>query len=72
MNFEKKPEDKIAALRAKSSHDELRRINRLTGLQFEAVPDSLLSKQEDWEAFTESLLGVALDAWSRDDRQAEG
>jgi hypothetical protein len=67
-----KLEDKIAVLRARSSHDELRRINRLTGLQFEVVPESLLNKQEDWEAFTESLLGVAMDAWNRDDRQAEG
>ena len=71
MNKEKL-EDKIAVLRAISSHYELRRINRLTGLQFEVVPESLLNKQEDWEAFTESLLGVAMDAWNRDDRQAEG
>lgn len=72
MNPKARYEDKIAVLRARSSHDELRRINRLTGLQFEAVPESLLNKQEDWEAFTESLLGVAMDAWNRADRQAEG
>ena len=63
---------KISVLRARSKHDELQRINRLTGLKFEAVPESLLNKQEDWEAFTESLLGIAMNAWSRDDRQAEG
>jgi hypothetical protein len=72
MNFEDKLEDKVAVLRARSSHDELQRINRLTGLQFEAVPESLLNKQEDWEVFAESLLGVAMDAWNRDDLQAEG
>lgn len=58
-------ENKIAALCARSSHEELQRINRLTGLEFQSVPESLLNKQEDWEAFTESLLGVAMDAWSR-------
>ncbi|HSC76195.1 MAG TPA: hypothetical protein VLB90_08170 [Pseudomonadales bacterium] len=66
-------EDKISALRARCSHDELQRINRLTGLQFETVPESLLkNKQEDWEAFTESLLDVALNTWSQDVRQADG
>jgi hypothetical protein len=72
MNPKERFEEKIAVLRARSSHDELQRINRLTGLQFEAIPESLLNKQEDWEAFAESLLGVAMDAWSRDKLQAEG
>lgn len=57
--------DKIAALYARSSREELQRINRLTGLQFETVPESLLKRQEDWEIFTESLLGEVVDAWSR-------
>lgn len=66
-------EDKISALRAKCTHEELQRINRLTGLQFEAVPESLLkNKQEDWEAFTESLLDVAVHTWSKDARLADG
>jgi hypothetical protein len=65
-------EDKIAALRARSRHDELQRINRLTGLKFETVPESLLNKQEDWEAFAESLLDVAMNTWSKDVRQADG
>jgi hypothetical protein len=65
-------EDKIATLRARCSHDELQRINRITGLNFESVPESLLNKQEDWEAFTESLMGVAVSTWSRGTRQADG
>jgi len=65
-------DDKIAALRARCTHDELQRINRLTGLTFTSVPESLLNKQEEWEAFTESLLGVAIDTWGRGTRQAEG
>lgn len=65
-------EDRLATLRARCSHDELQRINRLTGLQFETVPKSLLNRQEDWEAFTESLLGVAINTWNRGGRQADG
>lgn len=64
-------EDRLATLRARCNHDELQRINRLTGLQFETVPKSLLNRQEDWEAFTESLLGVAINTWNRA-RQADG
>lgn len=61
-----RPEDKIATLRARSVHDELQRLNRLTGLQFHTLPESLLGKQEDWEAFAESLLGIAVDTWNRE------
>lgn len=57
------PAEKLAALRARNSHDELQRINRLTGLQFDTAPESLLGRQEEWEAFTESLLGVAMAHW---------
>lgn len=64
-------DENIATLRARNSHDELERLNRLTGLRFEELPESLLGRQEDWEAFAESLLGVAMDTWVRDTRRAD-
>ena len=60
------PSENLATLYARSRHDELQRINRLSGLEFRAVPESLLGRQEDWEAFTESLLGVAMAHWKGD------
>lgn len=66
------PADNIATLRARSSHDELQRINRLTGLQFHSVPESLVRRQEEWEIFAESLLGEAITTWNDDPRRAEG
>lgn len=54
----------LAVLRARSRHEELRRLNRVTGLEFGEVPESLLGRQEEWEAFAESLLGVAMAHWS--------
>lgn len=59
-------DNKITVLRARSSDDELRRLQRVTGLDFAEVPESLLGRQEEWEAFTESLLTVALATWNRD------
>lgn len=56
----------VAALRARSGGDELQRINRVTGLQFTEMPESLLGRQEEWEAFTESLLGIAIATWNRE------
>ncbi|HQQ63316.1 MAG TPA: hypothetical protein PLF22_07060 [Pseudomonadales bacterium] len=58
--------DSLLALRAKNVHDELRRINRMTGLEFQCVPESLLGRQEEWEAFAESLLAIAMATWKGD------
>lgn len=58
--------EKIVDLRARNGADELQRINRVTGLQFNAVPESLLGRQEEWEAFTESLLAIAIANWNHE------
>jgi hypothetical protein len=58
--------DTLVVMRAKSQHDELRRINRVTGLEFQSVPESLLGRQEEWEAFAESLLTIAVATWKGD------
>jgi hypothetical protein len=60
--------ENITSFRAHSSEDELARLNRITGLQFHAVPESLLGRQEDWEAFAESMLGIAIETWRRESR----
>ncbi|HQQ75432.1 MAG TPA: hypothetical protein PK031_09805, partial [Pseudomonadales bacterium] len=62
-------DENIATLRARNSHDELERINRLTGLRFDELPESLLGRQEDWEGFAEALLGVARDSGGGDNRR---
>jgi hypothetical protein len=43
--------------------DDLGRINRMTGLAFQEQPESLLGRQEEWEAFAETLLGRAITFW---------
>ena len=63
---------KVAHLRAKHDQEELQRINRLTGLAFEAVPVSLLAMQEEDRNLAESLLGEALSLWKDDSQQAGG
>ncbi|MCC7516469.1 MAG: hypothetical protein IT470_03910 [Pseudomonadales bacterium] len=72
-------EHNIAVLRARSRSEELHRLNRLTGLQFESLPVSLLTQpvntheKEDWDAFAESLLSEALNLWNTPpQRQADG
>jgi hypothetical protein len=65
-------ESRVAVLRAKNSYEELERIKRITGLHFDAVPESLLGRQEEWEAFAESLLSIAMHTWSSDRGQASG
>lgn len=59
-------DSRLVTLRAKNTHDELRRLNRVTGLEFQSVPESLLGRQEDWEAFAESLLAIAIATWKGD------
>ncbi len=58
--------EKLAVFRARSGADDLQRINRMTGLEFRSVPESLLGRQEEWEAFAESLLGIAIATWNRE------
>jgi hypothetical protein len=54
----------VVAIGARDNKSELARLNRVTGLQFDTMPDSLLGRQEEWEAFAESLLGIAMAHWS--------
>ena len=61
---------KVAHLRAKHDQAELQRINRLTGLVFEAVPVSLLSVQDENKSLAESLLDEAFSLWKEDSQQA--
>lgn len=57
-----KQQSTVVSLRP-DSQDELTCLNRLTGLKFEETPESLLGRQEEWEAFTETLLGRAITFW---------
>lgn len=59
-------DDRVAVLRARSSYEELERIKRITGLSFDNIPESLLGRQEEWEAFAESLLCIAMHTWNSD------
>ena len=58
--------ENISAFTFKNHSNELQRINRITGLNFQSVPESLLGRQEEWEAFAESLLGIAMATWNRE------
>ncbi len=52
----------VRSLRS-NQQDEVACLNRLTGLQFHETPESLLGRQEEWEAFAETLLGRAIMFW---------
>lgn len=66
-------EEKIVGLRARTGKEELERLNRITGLEFHSVPQSLLGRQEeDREACAESIADRPENAWRRDGRQDDG
>ena len=55
--------DNVIHLSDRFPKNELLRLNRMTGLEFDAEPESLLGLQEEWEAFAETLLGRAITFW---------
>lgn len=59
---------KVVSLVDRQAAQQLAKLNRTTGLQFHEQPESLLGLQEDWEAFTEILLGRALHFWQPGDK----
>lgn len=63
----------VVALHARSRADALERLNRITGLQFDALPESLIDEvgglalsQEDGE----ELIYRALHLWSTEEMKA--
>ncbi|MEZ5539736.1 MAG: hypothetical protein R3E63_07265 [Pseudomonadales bacterium] len=68
----KQSNDKVAQLRATREQDELQRINRLTGLEFTAVPVSLLGMPEEDKSLAESLLNEAINLWKEEPQTVSG
>ena len=56
-------DQKVIGFSSGTAEDDVIRINRMTGLAFQEKPESLLGRQEEWEAFAETLLGRAITFW---------
>lgn len=68
MSGEQRGSGKVVSLAERQPAHQLAKLNRTTGLQFHEQPESLVDHQEEWEAFTEILLGRALHFWQPGDR----
>ena len=72
---DKKTPPPIAELKARTAEEELARLNRVTGLKFDSMPDSLIREfggKVLSEDDTEELVARAMTLWSSsEDKSSE-